>query len=185
MLVPAVQVIRQAAGRHLEEGEPAQRGDFLRHIHRHIHNIVLVLVIGAARQQEGVIRHDLGTLKDAVDALRALAAFLSTYALQSGISAFVAAFPQWLVHGFEVAGGLMPAVGLALLLVVMLKKENAAYLLAGFVIMVITNCQNILPIAVIAGCIAYVNFTRDMETAKLTAASAATAAQEGDFEDGI
>ena len=69
----------------------------------------------------------------------------------------------------------MPAVGLALLLVVMLKKENAAYLLAGFVIMVITNCQNILPIAVIAGCIAYVNFTRDTETAKLTAASAATA----------
>ena len=61
---------------------------------------------------------------------------------------FVAAFPEWLVHGFEVAGGLMPAVGLALLLVVMLKKENAAYLLAGFVIMVITNCQNILPIAV-------------------------------------
>lgn len=51
--------------------------------------------------------------------------------------------------------------------------------------MVITNCQNILPIAVIAGCIAYVNFTRDMETAKLTAAPAATAAQEGDFEDGI
>ena len=118
-------------------------------------------------------------------AMFALAAFLSTYALQSGISAFVAAFPQWLVHGFEVAGGLMPAVGLALLLVVMLKKENAAYLLAGFVIMVITNCQNILPIAVIAGCIAYVNFTRDLETAKLTAASAATAAQEGDFEDGI
>ena len=118
-------------------------------------------------------------------AMFALAAFLSTYALQSGISAFVAAFPEWLVHGFEVAGGLMPAVGLALLLVVMLKKENAAYLLAGFVIMVITNCQNILPIAVIAGCIAYVNFTRDMETAKLTAASAATAAQEGDFEDGI
>ena len=118
-------------------------------------------------------------------AMFALAAFLSTYALQSGISAFVAAFPQWLVHGFEVAGGLMPAVGLALLLVVMLKKENAAYLLAGFVIMVITNCQNILPIAVIAACIAYVNFNRDMETAKLTAASAATAAQEGDFEDGI
>ena len=37
----------------------------------------------------------------------------------------------------------------------------------------------------VAGCIAYVNFTRDTETAKLTAASAATAAQEGDFEDGI
>lgn len=115
--------------------------------------------------------------------LFAVAAFLSVYALQSGISAFVAAFPEWLVHGFEVAGGLMPAVGLALLLVVMLKKENVAYLLAGFVIMVITNCQNILPVAVIAGCIAFVGFNRDLEMSKVL--NAAPAAQEGEFEDGI
>ena len=53
--------------------------------------------------------------------LFAVAAFLSVYALQDGIAAFVNSFPAWLVHGFEVAGGLMPAVGLALLLVVMLK----------------------------------------------------------------
>lgn len=115
-------------------------------------------------------------------ALFAIAAFLSVYALQSGIAAFVAAFPQWLVHGFEVAGGLMPAVGLALLLVVMLKKENVAYLLAGFIIMVITNCQNILPIAVIAGCIAFIGFNRDVEMNKM---AAAVPAQEGEFEDGI
>lgn len=95
----------------------------------------------------------------------------------------MASFPQWLVHGFEVAGGLMPAVGLALLLVVMLKKENFAYLLAGFVIMVITNCSNILPVAVLAGAIAYISFNRDVEMAKLTAAAAAP--QEGEFEDGI
>ena len=54
--------------------------------------------------------------------LFAVAAFLSVYAFQSGIAAFVNAFPEWLVHGFAVAGGLMPAVGLALLFVVMLKK---------------------------------------------------------------
>ena len=83
----------------------------------------------------------------------------------------------------EVAGGLMPAVGLALLLVVMLKKENVAYLLAGFVIMVITNCANILPIAIIAGAIAWIGFNRDTELAKLTAA--APAGEEGEFEDGI
>lgn len=77
----------------------------------------------------------------------------------------------------------MPAVGLALLLVVMLKKENVAYLLAGFVIMVITNCQNILPVAVIAGCIAFVGFNRDLEMSKVL--NAAPAAQEGEFEDGI
>lgn len=113
----------------------------------------------------------------------ALAAFLSVYAFQSGIAAFIGSFPEWLVHGFEVAGGLMPAVGLALLLVVMLKKENVAYLLAGFVIMIITNCSNILPIAIIAGCIAWIGFNRDVEMSKLTAVS--PAGQEGDFEDGI
>ena len=30
VLVPAVQIIRQLAGGHLEEGQPAQRRDFLR-----------------------------------------------------------------------------------------------------------------------------------------------------------
>lgn len=115
--------------------------------------------------------------------LFALAAFLSVYAFQSGISAFVNAFPEWLVHGFEVAGGLMPAVGLALLLVVMLKKENAAFLLAGFVIMIITNCANILPVALIAGCIAFVGFNRDVQIAKLEEAKSASG--EGGFEDGI
>lgn len=115
--------------------------------------------------------------------LFALAAFLSVYAFQSGIAAFVASFPEWLVHGFEVAGGLMPAVGLALLLVVMLKKENIAYLLAGFVIMVITNCANILPVAILAACVAYAGFIRDIELSKLQ--SAGVSAQEGDFEDGI
>ncbi len=114
--------------------------------------------------------------------LFAVAAFLSVYAFQSGIAAFVAAFPEWLVHGFEVAGGLMPAVGLALLLVVMLKKENVAYLLAGFVIMIITNCANILPVAIIAGCIAFIGFQNDVKMSKMEAAASA---QEGEFEDGI
>lgn len=116
-------------------------------------------------------------------AMFAIAAFLSVYALQNGIASFVAAFPEWLVHGFDVAGGLMPAVGLALLLVVMLKKENVAFLLAGFVIMVITNCANILPVAIIAACIAFVGFQQDIQLSKLEAAR--TSVEEGDFEDGI
>ena len=45
---------------------------------------MLVLVIGAARQQENIIRHDLGTLKDAVDALRAFAAVDQKYAVTGG-----------------------------------------------------------------------------------------------------
>ena len=112
----------------------------------------------------------------------AIAAFLSTYAFQSGIAAFVNAFPEWLIHGFEVAGGLMPAVGLALLLVVMLKGENIPYLLAGFVIMIITNCQNILPVAILAGAIAWIGYTYDVKKNKETAVSEPA---EEDYSDGI
>lgn len=115
--------------------------------------------------------------------LFAAAAFLSVYAFQNGIRVFVESFPEWLVHGFEVAGGLMPAVGLALLLVVMLKKDNVAYLLAGFAIMIICNCANILPVAIIAGCIAFIVFNRDVEMSKLT--NATEEKVEGDYEDGI
>ncbi len=115
-------------------------------------------------------------------ALYAITAFLFVYALQDRIVDIVNSFPEKLVHGFEIAGGLMPAVGLALLLVVMLKAENVAYLFAGFVIVNITNCANILPVAIIAGVIAYVGYQRDIQLAKMKAVAAV---QEGDEEDGI
>ena len=76
----------------------------------------------------------------------------------------------------------MPAVGLALLLVVMLKKENAIYLVLGFVLINITNCQNILPVALIAAVLAYISYERDVQIGKLTAAKNAV---EGDDTDGI
>ena len=76
----------------------------------------------------------------------------------------------------------MPAVGLALLLVVMLKTDNIPYLLAGFVLMIITNCQNILPIAILAGAIAWVGYTNDVK--KNNSAAVREAAEE-DYSDGI
>lgn len=112
----------------------------------------------------------------------AVLAFLCVYAFQDGIVTFVNSFPEWLVNGFSIAGGLMPAVGLALLLVVMLKKENAIYLVLGFVLINITNCQNILPVALIAAVLAYISYDRDVQIGKLTAAKKAV---EGDDTDGI
>ncbi|MBR3358819.1 MAG: PTS sugar transporter subunit IIC [Solobacterium sp.] len=112
----------------------------------------------------------------------ALAAFLSVYALQDGIAAFVNSFPERLIHGFEVAGGLMPAVGLALLLKVMLKGENVPYLLIGFVLMIITNCQNILPIAILAGAAAWIIYTGDV---RRKAEAAVSKKAEEDYSDGI
>lgn len=46
--------------------------------------------------------------------LYAVVAFLSTYALQNVLSKFVNSFPEFVSHGFEIAGGLLPGLGLAL-----------------------------------------------------------------------
>ena len=110
----------------------------------------------------------------------ALLVFLSAYALQAPLQAFVNSFPEWLVHGFEVAGGLLPAVGLTLLMVVMLKKENAAYLFLGFLIATFTNVGNVLPIAIAGICIAFIAYLRDEQMKKVT-----VVADGGAEDDGI
>ncbi len=44
----------------------------------------------------------------------AVIAFLCTYLAQGAMQALVKAMPAWLTHGFEVAGGILPAVGFGL-----------------------------------------------------------------------
>lgn len=88
----------------------------------------------------------------------AILMFLAAYAAQQPIANFVAVFPVWLIHGFEVAGGLLPAVGLALLLKVMLKGNLIPYLLFGFLVATFINIGNVLPVAIIGCAIAYLNY---------------------------
>lgn len=40
--------------------------------------------------------------------------------------------PQWLVHGFSVAGGLLPALGFALTMFVIGKKELFPWFIIGY-----------------------------------------------------
>ena len=91
----------------------------------------------------------------------ALLAFLCSFALQAPLQAFVNSLPVWLVDGFEVAGGILPAVGLGLLLMVMLKSSNIAYLFLGFIMATFMNLPNVLPIAIAAVCLAYINFVHE------------------------
>lgn len=93
-------------------------------------------------------------------------AFLSVYALQSQISSFVDAMPAFLIHGFEISGGVLPAVGLALMLKVMLTKENAAFLFIGFLMMTFLKMDNVLPIAIAGGAIAYIGYLNDKKIEK-------------------
>ncbi len=94
----------------------------------------------------------------------ALVAFLSVYALQGAVAKFVQVFPEFVSHGFEIAGGLLPGVGLALLLKIMVKKQNIAYLIIGFVLMSLIPMNNVLPVALIAVALALIDIFKQKPT---------------------
>ncbi len=50
------------------------------------------------------------------------------------VEAFVNSIPQAVLNGLSVAGGLLPAVGFALLLLPMMDKRNVLYFILGFVL---------------------------------------------------
>lgn len=113
----------------------------------------------------------------------ALVVFLCSYALQAPIQQFVNTFPTWLIHGFEIAGGLLPAIGLGMLLMVTLKKENAPYLFVGFIMATFLDMPNVLPVAIIGIVLAYINYNYEKRLDE--AGAQVTVSTEGEFEDGI
>ncbi|MGX7059847.1 PTS galactosamine transporter subunit IIC [Vagococcus humatus] len=98
-----------------------------------------------------------------------LVTFLSAYAAQAPMAALVKAMPVWLIHGFELAGGILPAVGFAMLLKVLLRVEFMPYLLLGFVVASFINFDNVLPAAVIGIIFAMIEFFRDKKHKELQA----------------
>ena len=110
--------------------------------------------------------------------------FLSGYLAQAPMKALVNAMPQWLSHGFEIAGGILPEVGFGLLLKVMLKGRFVPYLLIGFVAACFIKFGNLLPVAVIGAACALYQFYNDKEKMQLES-RLATSNNGGDYEDGI
>ncbi len=79
----------------------------------------------------------------------AIVVFVSSYVAQEAVQNLVNSMPGWLTHGFEVAGGILPAVGFGLLLRVMLQKQYVPYLIIGFVVASFLKFSNLLPIALL------------------------------------
>lgn len=75
-----------------------------------------------------------------------IVAFLPLYFGASTATALVQKSPQWLLDGLSVAGGMMPAIGFAMLMKIMLKKTYAPYFILGFLSVTYLN----LPILAIA-----------------------------------
>lgn len=93
--------------------------------------------------------------------------FLSAYAAQQPMKSLVEAMPVWLIHGFELSGAALPAVGFAMLLKVLLRIEYLPFLLLGFVVASFINFSNVLPAAVIGVVFAMIEFFRDKKNKKI------------------
>ena len=96
--------------------------------------------------------------------------------------AIVSLLPEWLIKGFGVAGGMMPAIGFAMLLNIMFKKEYMIFFVLGFILATYLNLP-VIAIAAIGFIIAIYDYhnNKKMDALQVTAAVAG----EEDYSDGI
>lgn len=114
----------------------------------------------------------------------ALLVFLSTYLAQDLMRNLVNSLPDWLTHGLEVAGGVLPAVGFAMLLNIMFKLEYLPYLVIGFILATFIEFPNLLPIALIGASFALITYFREKNNANANKEVFLTDEKE-DYSNGI
>lgn len=114
----------------------------------------------------------------------ALVVFLSTYLAQDLMRNLVNSLPEWLTHGLEVAGGVLPAVGFAMLLNIMFKLEYLPYLVIGFILATFIEFPNLLPIALIGASFALITYFREKNNANANKEVFLTDEKE-DYSNGI
>lgn len=97
----------------------------------------------------------------------AVIVFLSAYIAQDAMKALVESMPEWLTHGFDIAGGILPAVGFGMLLKVMMKGQYTPYLIIGFVMSSFLPFSNLLPVALVGLALALIVFNLEKNQEEL------------------
>ncbi|APC49312.1 PTS N-acetylgalactosamine transporter subunit IIC [Virgibacillus halodenitrificans] len=87
----------------------------------------------------------------------ALIAFLPIYFGAEEAAKLVESVPEWIINGLSVAGGIMPAIGFAMLLKIMMKVEYVMFFIVGFILAAYLEMP-ILAIALIGLAIALYDF---------------------------
>ncbi|MFX0560367.1 PTS galactosamine transporter subunit IIC [Tepidibacillus infernus] len=108
--------------------------------------------------------------------------FLSTYVAQDAMQLLVKSMPAWLTHGFEIAGGILPAVGFGMLLKVMLKGQYVPYLIVGFLVASFIPFSNLLPVAMVGAAFAIYEYFNAKNKAQLVQK---VAVEGDDYSEGI
>lgn len=108
--------------------------------------------------------------------------FLPIYFGADRAADIVAVLPDWLINGLSVAGGIMPAVGFAMLMNIMFKWNLASFFAIGFVAVAYLELP-ILAVAIIAAAIAAYDYFIGGETGNKTQAATSAGGIEEDEED--
>ena len=58
--------------------------------------------------------------------------FLATYYGESVVRKFLDIMPHWLLHSFEIVGGILPALGFAITIMVIGKKHLIPFFILGY-----------------------------------------------------
>lgn len=93
------------------------------------------------------------------------------------VNAFVGYFPAWLSSGLRVAGGLLPAVGISILLRYLPAKQYFCYLLIGFALSAYLGVP-MLGVGIFGLAFAFISYKQSAPSGAPTAAAAMGGADE-------
>lgn len=97
--------------------------------------------------------------------LRFVPVFLITYFGADAIQFILDKLPEWIITGLGVAGGILPAMGFALIILSIGKKQLMPYFFIGFFAVAFLGI-NTIAAAVFGTCIALLNMWKSMENDK-------------------
>lgn len=109
---------------------------------------------------------------------RALPVFLMLIFGQNLVNIIVEHMPEWLTGGLSVAGGLLPAVGIAILLRYLPVKNYISYLLIGFLAAAYLSIP-MVGVAILGAALAILAFKQYLEKNTNVATANTNAVQEG------
>ncbi len=102
--------------------------------------------------------------------VRAIPAFLAAYYGPTIIEGLFASIPAWGIAGFNAVGKVLPALGIAMLLKYMGKKDLLVFFGVGFAISAFTGMNNLLFAAILGAAMGYVYIKLQPEPATVGAA---------------
>ncbi|MBU3143268.1 PTS sugar transporter subunit IIC [Clostridium sp. CF012] len=82
---------------------------------------------------------------------------LAIYYGPAAVNVVMKSIPEWFIHGLSVAGGILPALGFAITISVIGKKQMIPYFIVGFLLFRIAPGVNTITLAVFGAFFAYLH----------------------------